>query len=82
MGTFLLDEEIRGVQNGTLPLDRLRQECIIALKVYDSVRLQDCLNGLELGPARAAECGNIGDEVYDEGDVIDPPNIKLHIPTK
>ncbi len=78
MGTFLLDEEIRGVQNGTLPLDRLRQECIIALKVYDSVRLQDCLNGLELGPARAAECGNIGDEVFDEGDVIDPSNVYLH----
>ncbi len=73
MGTFLLDEEVRGVQSGRLPLDRLRQECIIALKVYDSIRLQDCLNGLELGPARAAECGNIGDEVYDEGDVIDPP---------
>ncbi len=73
MGTFLLDEEIRGVQSGRLPLDRLRQECIIALKVYDSIRLQDCLNGLELGPARAAECGHIGDEVFDEGDVIDPP---------
>lgn len=73
MGTFLLDEEVRGVQSGRLPLDRLRQECIIALKVYDSVRLQDCLNGLELGPARAAECGNLCGEVFDEGDVIDPP---------
>ncbi len=73
MGTFLLDEQVQGVQCGRLPLDRLRQECIIALKVYDSVRLQDCLNGLEIGPARAAECGNIGDEVFDEGDVIDPP---------
>ncbi len=73
MGTFLLDEEVRGVQSGRLPLDRLRQECIIALKVYDSVRLQDCLNGAEIGPARAAECGHIGDEVFEEGDVIDPP---------
>lgn len=52
---------------------RLREECIIALKVYDSCRQQDCLTESQIGPARAAECGHIGSEHYQEGDVIDPP---------
>ncbi len=53
---------------------RLREECIIALKVYDSCRQQDCLTIDEIGPARAAECVCIGDEHINEGDVIDPPS--------
>ncbi len=33
-----LKEEIQGVADGSLPLDRLRTECIIALKAYDTMR--------------------------------------------
>jgi len=58
----------------TLEARRLKEECIVALKVYDSVRNQDCLRGEELGPARAAECVHIGDEVINEGEVITPPS--------
>ncbi len=53
---------------------RVKDECIIALKVYDSCRQQDCLTPRELGPARAAECAVIGGEIVKEGDVIDPPS--------
>ena len=53
---------------------RLKEECIIAFKVYDSCRQQDCLAGAEIGPARAAEYTRIGDECINEGDVIDPPS--------
>ncbi len=35
--------------------DKVKQECIIALKVYDSCRQQDCLTACEIGPARAAD---------------------------
>ena len=37
------DEEVLGVQSDCETLDarRLREECIIALKVYDSCRQQD-----------------------------------------
>ncbi len=61
-------------ETNNLRPDRLRQECIIALKVYDSCRQQDCLTGAEIGPARAAENVCIGDEHIREGDVIDPPS--------
>ncbi len=54
--------------------DRLRQECIIANKVYDSVRSQDCLTPLEIGPSRAAEDTCIGEQYINEGEIIDPPN--------
>lgn len=53
---------------------RLREECIIAMKVYDSSRSQDCLGSDELGPCRAAECTFIGDEEIQEGDIIVPPS--------
>jgi len=53
---------------------RLREECIIAMKVYDSCRQQDCLTAAQMGPARAAECGCIGDQHFKEGDVINPPD--------
>ena len=53
---------------------RLRQECIIALKVYDSCRAQDCLTRDIIGPARAAECVTIGNECIKEGDIIIPPS--------
>jgi len=77
MGAFELndcDDKVSGVQEQRLDPKRLREECIIALKVYDSCRQQDCLTEDEIGPARAAECICIGDEHINEGDVIDPPS--------
>ena len=53
---------------------RLRQESIIALKVYDSCRQQDCLDGDDLGPARSAMHQCLHDKTYHEGEVIDPPD--------
>ncbi len=53
---------------------RTREDCIIALKVYDSCRQQDCCTRNEIGPARAAETTNLGGECINEGDVIDPPD--------
>lgn len=80
MGAFELNsridknDDVMGVQGQRLDPRRLREECIIALKVYDSCRQQDCLTINEIGPARAAECVCIGDERIEEGDVIDPPS--------
>jgi len=53
---------------------RLREECIIALKVYDSCRQQDCLTEKQIGPARSAEHVCIGDDHIHEGDIIDAPD--------
>jgi len=53
---------------------RLREECIIALKVYDSCRNQDCLTHDDIGPARAAECFCVGDNQIQDGDIINPPD--------
>ncbi len=68
-----LEDEIRGVQEGTLPHNRLRSECIIALKAYDTQRSQDCCTPLEIGPARAAEDTCIGDDFINEGEIIHAP---------
>jgi hypothetical protein len=79
MATFELkdrdcdNEQVLGA-NANLDSRRLREECIIALKVYDSCRQQDCLTAAEIGPARAAETVCIGGEHIHEGDVIDPPS--------
>lgn len=77
MGAFELhnrqNEDVMEV-SGCLDSRRLREECIIALKVYDSCRQQDCLTIDDIGPARAAECVCIGDEHINEGDIIDPPS--------
>jgi hypothetical protein len=53
---------------------RVKEECIIAFKVYDSCRQQDCLTANEIGPARAAKKTVIGDECIQEGEIIDPPS--------
>lgn len=53
---------------------RLREECIIALKVYDSCRQQDCLSGNELGPSRAAVTCVLGNQTITEGEIISPPD--------
>jgi hypothetical protein len=52
---------------------KIKDECIIAFKIYDSCRHQNCLTDSEIGPARAAESVNIGDECLKEGDIICPP---------
>ena len=52
---------------------RLREESIIANKIYDSCRQQDCLTVHEIGPARHAECSYIDSEAVKEGDIIRPP---------
>ena len=54
--------------------DRVREECIIALKVYDFCRQQDCLTSDVLGPARAECFTHIGNKTIQEGDIIDPPS--------
>ena len=53
---------------------RLREECIIALKVYDFCRQQDCLTSDVLGPARAEKYTQIGNHIIQEGDIIEPPS--------
>jgi len=57
------------------PEDRrkVKDECIIAYKVYDSCRRQNCLTPRELGPARAASDVEIGAEHHAEGEIIKPP---------
>lgn len=66
--TRALPELAGGHHQGTI-----KDECIIAFKVYDQFRAQDCLSEDEIGPARAAENKTIGDIVYCEGAVIEPP---------
>jgi len=53
--------------------NRLREEPIIAHKIYDSCRAQDCLTPSELGPARAKEAAFIDCHSVSPGDVIVPP---------
>ena len=73
MGAFeLQDIETLGSE-GTLDHRRIREERIIAFKVYDSCRQQNCLTHAEIGPARAAEQLCVGEEHHREGDVIKPP---------
>lgn len=78
MAAFEFNNENRVISptdtNSCYDSRRLREECIVAFKVYDSARSQDCLTGNDMGPARAAECKTIGDERYNDGDVIVPPS--------
>ncbi|MCL2874091.1 MAG: hypothetical protein FWE29_04075 [Defluviitaleaceae bacterium] len=55
------------------PNDKIRQECIIANKVYDRCRQQYCLTPDELGPTIAAENVCIDGQHIEEGEVIIPP---------
>jgi len=52
---------------------RPKDECLIASKVYDSCRQQDCLGRRELGPARAAEPKAADGISCKEGDIVVPP---------
>ena len=51
---------------------KVKDECIIAYKVYDSCRRQNCLTPRELGPARAANACSVGDATHNKGDIIQP----------
>jgi len=55
------------------PPKKVKDECIVAYKVYDSCRRQNCLTASELGPALAAEPGEIGGHHHEAGAVIRPP---------
>lgn len=50
-----------------------REECIVALKVYDQCRQQSCLTDGIIGPARATTCGTICGERINEGEIIYAP---------
>ena len=73
MGAFELQDPETLRCGETYDHRHLREERIIAFKVYDSCRQQNCLSYDELGPARAAEAFCIGEEQYEEGDIIKPP---------
>lgn len=72
MAAFELNNEEARCENHDSK--RIKEECLIALKIYDSCRKQDCLTDEQIGPARAAESICIGDDQYiHEGDIIVPP---------
>jgi len=73
MGAFELQDTETLRSGESYDHRRLREERIIAFKVYDSCRSQNCLTHLEIGPARAAEQLCIGEEHHREGDIIKPP---------
>jgi hypothetical protein len=78
MGTFDFNSGgTNAVQAAGLDLlnpRRLREECLITFKVYDSCRRQECLTPAQLGAARAAESFCIGDRHVCEGEVIIAPS--------
>ena len=55
------------------PPKKVKDECIVAYKVYDSCRRQNCLTASELGPAMAAHECEIGGHHHAAGDIIRPP---------
>ena len=54
--------------------NKVKDECIIAFKVYDFCRMQECLTADNFGPARAAADSTYCDRTVSEGDVIVPPS--------
>lgn len=75
MSAFEIQNDCCGGNGSVSPInDRIREECIIALKVYDFCRQQDCLTCDALGPARAECFTHLGNRTIQEGDVIDPPS--------
>jgi len=83
MGSFELQDtrnitaeiEERCLPKPSIPKPKIiKDECIVANKVYDSCRRQDCLTPRELGPSRAAVRCTIGEEAHQAGDVIRPPS--------
>ncbi len=62
--------------------NNIKDECIIALKVYDSCRQQHCLDMAEIGLARASESGTFCGTGYDAGELIIPPTLATGVFTK
>ncbi len=54
--------------------NQIKDECLIAFKVYDFCRMQECLTNSVLGPARAACDTNCGCFAIECGEVIKPPS--------
>lgn len=54
--------------------NKVKDECIIAFKVYDACRQQDCLDPSVLGAARAAVNTTYCGISVDAGEVITPPS--------
>ena len=80
MGAFELQdtrhevvEPVAAVGHIPAPPKKVKDECIVAYKVYDSCRRQNCLTANELGPAMTAEAGEIGGHHHEAGEVIRPP---------
>ena len=82
MGAFELQDtthiptvtEERCISQPSIPQPKkVKDECIVAYKVYDSCRRQNCLTASELGPARAAVNCSVGGESHSVGDIIRPP---------
>ena len=69
MGVFDFETNCAGGNN------RIKDECIIAFKVYDSCRQQDCLDRAQVGLARAAKSGTFCGTSYDAGELIVPPPV-------
>ena len=74
MGAFELQDTETLRSGGCLDNRKVREERIIAFKVYDSCRAQNCLTPAEIGPSRAVEPFCIGEENHKEGDIIRPPD--------
>ncbi|MCL2404885.1 MAG: hypothetical protein FWC92_04975 [Defluviitaleaceae bacterium] len=55
------------------PPKKVKDECIVAYKVYDSCRRQNCLTASELGPAMTAGECIIGEHEHHVGEIIRPP---------
>ena len=54
--------------------NKLKDECLIAFKVYDSCRQQTCLTNGIIGPARAARNASYCGINVTEGEIITPPS--------
>jgi hypothetical protein len=59
--------------------NKVKDECIVAHKVYDSCRRQNCLTEKELGPARAEEDTEIDCENIRAGEIIKPPKHSVSV---
>ncbi len=79
MGTFEMDCEnmatmdTRTSANSSIDNRYKREECIVALKVYDQCRQQSCLTDEIIGPSRAAVSTSILGHKINEGEIINPP---------
>jgi len=58
---------------------KVKDECIVAYKVYDSCRRQNCLGLSELGPARAEEDCEIDGKHINAGGIIVPPEHSVSV---